>query len=482
MVMTAALETRGLPRSLRPLTCARGSNTVPWRGRAVVDPRPILTEKPHLAGTQEGYNLAEYVRQTWEDQGLDSAHMAPYDVLLSYPDPDNPSYVALVDEDNEEVFRSSPGEPQVDVDPAANISSVVPPFAAYSPARVVEHEVHDRFATTPASTRGTGRESSGKQTVIESTGADAEPNKKGAGVTDFDLLKSRGISVRGKMVIALYGRTSRGRKLRRAQDRGAVGMIVYSDPREVVGIGLGSTRQYPAGWYAPGTAVQRGHFLYTTGEGEPLTPGYPAKDYTYIMEESESDQLPRIPVHVIGYTDAIELLRRRGSPEDPHKSRPTRVLARLGHFVIKGTVSSTRVSVFCTGSCMVMSGTSDVGRTSGGMVVCVPTSDDSRLKSHLMTTCCPDLEYHCWRVVTNSLRTLLLISKLEYYGIQGPTLNWLKAFLTNREQTVVVEGKASAPVKVASGVPQGTVLGRKFDFAARKSTHRPLRVKRASIS
>ncbi|KAI8493717.1 DTW domain-containing protein 2 [Branchiostoma belcheri] len=44
-----------------------------------------------------------------------------------------------------------------------------------------------------------------------------------------------------------------------------------------------------------------------------------------------------------------------------------------------------------------------------------------------------------------------LISKLEYYGIQGPTLKWLKAFLTNREQTVVVEGKASAPVKVASG-------------------------------
>ncbi|KAI8486063.1 hypothetical protein Bbelb_361630 [Branchiostoma belcheri] len=52
-----------------------------------------------------------------------------------------------------------------------------------------------------------------------------------------------------------------------------------------------------------------------------------------------------------------------------------------------------------------------------------------------------------------------LISKLEYYGIQGPTLKRLKAFLTNREQTVVVEGKASAPVKVASVVPQGTVLG-----------------------
>ncbi|KAI8496921.1 zinc ion binding [Branchiostoma belcheri] len=46
-----------------------------------------------------------------------------------------------------------------------------------------------------------------------------------------------------------------------------------------------------------------------------------------------------------------------------------------------------------------------------------------------------------------------LISKLQYYGIQGTTLNWLKAFLTNREQTVVMEGKASAPVRVASGVP-----------------------------
>ncbi|XP_078687667.1 putative N-acetylated-alpha-linked acidic dipeptidase [Branchiostoma floridae x Branchiostoma belcheri] len=286
----------------------------------------ILTEKPHLAGTQEGYSLAEYVRQTWEDQGLDSAHIAPYDVLLSYPDPDKPSYVALVDENSTEIFRSSPGEPHVDVDPAANISSVVPPFAAYSPSGVVESSrlVYVNYGRT----------------------------------SDFDLVKSRGINVKRKMVIARYGKTSRGRKdisapghfgtwtlrhhlgrfgtwpktarylaqdgsapsrqdglapgqpdLRRAQDRGAVGMIVYSDPREVVGIGWGRDRKYPDGWYAPGTAVQRGHFLYTTGEGEPLTPGYPAKDYTYIMEESESDQLPTIPVHVIGYTDAMEIMK-----------------------------------------------------------------------------------------------------------------------------------------------------------------------------
>ncbi|XP_078600616.1 glutamate carboxypeptidase 2-like [Branchiostoma floridae x Branchiostoma japonicum] len=58
----------------------------------------ILTQKPHMAGTQDGHDLADYVRRTWLDQGLDSAHIAPYDVLLSYPHPDRPSYVALLDE------------------------------------------------------------------------------------------------------------------------------------------------------------------------------------------------------------------------------------------------------------------------------------------------------------------------------------------------------------------------------------------------
>ncbi|XP_078700064.1 glutamate carboxypeptidase 2-like [Branchiostoma floridae x Branchiostoma belcheri] len=240
----------------------------------------ILTEKPHMAGTQGGYELAEYVRQTWEDQGLDSAKIAPYDVLLSYPHPDSPSYVALLDGSGNEIFRSSvAGEPQLDVDPPFNISGVPPPFAAYSPSGVVEGNlVYVNYART----------------------------------SDFDLLKSRGISVEGKIAIARYGRTSRGRKLRRAQDRGAIGMIVYSDPKEVVGTGSGKTKKYPDGWYAPGTAVQRGHYLYGVGEGEPLTPGYPATDYAYRIDQSDSDQLPTIPVHVIGYTDAMELLRHMG--------------------------------------------------------------------------------------------------------------------------------------------------------------------------
>ena len=52
-----------------------------------------------------------------------------------------------------------------------------------------------------------------------------------------------------------------------------------------------------------------------------------------------------------------------------------------------------------------------------------------------------------------------LFYKLQYYGIQGTYLNWIKEFLSNREQQIVVDNKFSTPLKVTSGVPQGSVLG-----------------------
>ena len=52
-----------------------------------------------------------------------------------------------------------------------------------------------------------------------------------------------------------------------------------------------------------------------------------------------------------------------------------------------------------------------------------------------------------------------LLKKLDYYGIRGSLRNWFESFLTQRTQSVVIEGASSAPVVTASGVPQGTVLG-----------------------
>ncbi|KAI8506319.1 hypothetical protein Bbelb_157460 [Branchiostoma belcheri] len=280
-----------------------------------------LTEKPHLAGTEGSYTLAEYVRRTWLEQGLDSAHIAPYHVLLSYPDPDKQSYVALLDGNDNELFRSAPHEPSLDLDPPANISSVVPPFAAYSPSGTVEGDlVYVNYGRT----------------------------------SDFTQLESMAVTVAGKIAIARYGRTSRGRKkglvearyspriaevnvdlvrfwmrvdhpepclrmLRRCQLRGALGLIVYSDPADTVGTGpaAGGRPLYPRGWFGPGTAVQRGHYLYGQVEGEPLTPGYPAKDYMFRLNESESDPLPTIPAYPIGYNDAWHLLSAMEGPDAP---------------------------------------------------------------------------------------------------------------------------------------------------------------------
>ena len=51
------------------------------------------------------------------------------------------------------------------------------------------------------------------------------------------------------------------------------------------------------------------------------------------------------------------------------------------------------------------------------------------------------------------------IYKLENYGIRGYTLKWIKAFLENRQQCVVVDGETSDFVALLSGVPQGSVIG-----------------------
>ena len=89
-----------------------------------------LTEKPHLAGTEEETELAQYLSKVWTDQGLDHVTLTPYRVMLSYPNESDPNFVELLDANGTMKYRSYEREPILT--PEENKTGVVPPFNAYS--------------------------------------------------------------------------------------------------------------------------------------------------------------------------------------------------------------------------------------------------------------------------------------------------------------------------------------------------------------
>ncbi|XP_058042111.1 N-acetylated-alpha-linked acidic dipeptidase 2-like isoform X2 [Ahaetulla prasina] len=106
-------------------------------------------------------------------------------------------------------------------------------------------------------------------------------------------------------------------QVKNAMLAGAKGIILYSDPADYCAPGV---KPYPDGWNLPGQGVQRGNVLNLNGAGDPLTPGYPAKDYMFRLEVSDGVGIPTIPVHPISYHDAEVLLRFLGGSAAPDKS------------------------------------------------------------------------------------------------------------------------------------------------------------------
>ncbi|XP_044775693.1 putative N-acetylated-alpha-linked acidic dipeptidase isoform X1 [Neomonachus schauinslandi] len=239
-----------------------------------------FTRLPHLAGTEQNFQLAKQIQSQWKEFGLDSVELAHYDVLLSYPNKTHPNYISIIDEDGNEIFNSSLFEPP----PPGyeNVSDVVPPFNAFSPQGMPEGDlVYVNYAQTE----------------------------------DFlKLERDMKINCSGKIVIARYGKIFRGNKVKNAQVAGAKGVILYSDPADYFAPGVES---YPDGWNLPGHGVQRGNILNLNGAGDPLTPGYPANEYAYRHEITEAVGLPNIPVHPIGYYDAQKLLEKMGGAAPP---------------------------------------------------------------------------------------------------------------------------------------------------------------------
>ncbi|MBX3134358.1 MAG: M20/M25/M40 family metallo-hydrolase [Gemmatimonadaceae bacterium] len=122
-------------------------------------------------------------------------------------------------------------------------------------------------------------------------------------IEDYAQLDSIGVSVRGKIVIARYGRSFRGIKAREAEKRGALALLMYSDPQDD---GYVRGDVYPEGPYRNERGVQRGSVM--NGAGDPSTPGYPSKPGARRIP-LDSMPVPRIPVLPLSYGNAIELLR-----------------------------------------------------------------------------------------------------------------------------------------------------------------------------
>jgi N-acetylated-alpha-linked acidic dipeptidase len=136
---------------------------------------------------------------------------------------------------------------------------------------------------------------------------------------DYDALQRLGVSVKGKIVIARYGGGWRGLKPKLAQEHGAVGCIIYSDPKDD---GYATDDVYPEGPARPPQGVQRGSVAdMTTFPGDPTTPGYGSTKDARRLSREESPAILKIPALPIGYGDAQVLLAALDGPVAPPSFR-----------------------------------------------------------------------------------------------------------------------------------------------------------------
>jgi N-acetylated-alpha-linked acidic dipeptidase len=132
---------------------------------------------------------------------------------------------------------------------------------------------------------------------------------------DYDQLERRGVDVKGKIVMARYGGSWRGIKPKVAAEHGAIGCIIYSDPRDD---GYFQGDVYPKGAYRSENGAQRGSVMdMPVHPGDPLTPGVGATASAKRIDRAQSDVLTKIPVLPISYSDALPLLRALGGPVAP---------------------------------------------------------------------------------------------------------------------------------------------------------------------
>ncbi|THH11530.1 hypothetical protein EW145_g577 [Phellinidium pouzarii] len=129
---------------------------------------------------------------------------------------------------------------------------------------------------------------------------------------DYDELVASGTNLTGKIVIARYGEIFRGLKIKGAEERGAIGALIYSDPRDDGAVTVeNGYAPYPAGPAHNPTAVQRGSVQFISiYPGDPTTPGYPAYENSTRTEGTNKPSIPSLP---ISWQNAERLFEEIGS-------------------------------------------------------------------------------------------------------------------------------------------------------------------------
>ena len=239
-----------------------------------------LSARPHHLGSPYDKDNAEWMLAKFKDWGWD-ATIETYYVL--FPTPKE----RLLELTEPSHFTAKLQEPPVAGDPTSSQhDEQLPSYNAYS---------IDGDVTAPL--------------VYVNYGA---PD-------DYKELDRLGVSVKGAIVIARYGQTWRGIKPKLAAEHGALGCIIYSDPRDD-GYAQGLT--YPAGPFRPADGVQRGSVMdMPVYPGDPLTPGVGATKDAKRLKLSEVTTLTKIPTLPISYADAQPLLAALTGPVAPENWR-----------------------------------------------------------------------------------------------------------------------------------------------------------------
>ncbi|MBC9933747.1 transferrin receptor-like dimerization domain-containing protein [Chitinophaga qingshengii] len=234
-----------------------------------------LSSQPHHIGSARGKAVAEDILQRFKSYGWD-AEIVTYQVL--FPTPKE----RLLEMTGPTTYKAVLKEPALKEDGTSGQEGQLPTYNCWSA---------DGDVTAPL--------------VFVNYGLPE----------DYEYLERAGVDVRGKIVIAKYGRSWRGIKPKVAQEHGAIGCIIYSDPKDD---GYVAGEVYPQGAFKNEYGVQRGSIMdMVIYPGDPLTPNIGATANARRLDRQQATNLLKIPVLPISYHDAAPLLKALDGPVAP---------------------------------------------------------------------------------------------------------------------------------------------------------------------